>query len=265
MGTEYSSECYCGNSISDGAVLTSSGCFMACAGNQDNYCGGPNRLSFYKASSSISAAAAASDGTIKVSSTSGPSSLSITSTTAQPVTSSNVASTPSLPSATAPGIVQSNANFTYTACYIDCGPRTLAKLILANDLMTVETCLQACSEYNYVGLEYGRECWCDNVLLSSASLSADERECNMPCAGSSVEICGNGNRLSLYTHKSQVRPVAANFDILRIPIAASTVGFPSSIVVASGNSNKSSISTIRAYLATISTSRILLIFSPILR
>lgn len=254
MGTEYSSECYCGNSIGDGAVLTSSGCLMACAGNQDEYCGGPNRLSFYKASSS-SSAAAASDGTTKVSSTSGPS-LSITSTAAQQVTSSNVASIPPLPSTTAPSIVQSNANFTYTACYIDSGPRTLSKLILANDRMNVETCLQACSEYNYVGLEYGRECWCDNVLLSSASPSADERECNMPCAGSSLEICGNGNRLSLYTHKPQVRPVAANFAVLRIPIAATAVGFPSSIGVASSTSNTSSISSIRAYLATISPSRI---------
>lgn len=254
MGTEYSSECYCGNSISDGAVLTSNGCLMACAGNQDEYCGGPNRLSFYKASSS-SSAAAASDGTIKVSSTPGPSS-SITSTTAQPVTYSNLVSTPSLPSAAAPSIIQSNANFSYTACYIDSGPRTLSNLILANDRMTVETCLKACSEYNYVGLEYGRECWCDNVLLSSASLKADERECNMPCTGNYMEICGNGNRLSLYTHKSQVRPVAANFDILGIPIAATAVGFTSSIAVASDNSNKSSVSTIRAYLATISPSRI---------
>lgn len=252
MGTEYSSECYCGNSISDGAVLTSNGCLMACAGNQDEYCGGPNRLSFYKASSS-SSAAAASNETIQVSGTPGPSSLSITSTTVQPVTPSNLVSTPSLPSAAAPSIIQSNANFTYTACYIDSGPRTLSSLILANDRMTVETCLQACSEYNYVGLEYGRECWCDNVLLSSANLKADERECNMPCTGNSVEICGNGNRLSLYTHKSQVRPVAANFDITGIPIAATV---SSSIVVASDSSNKSSISTIRAYLATISPSRI---------
>lgn len=252
MGTEYSSECYCGNSISDGAVLTSSGCSMACSGNQDEYCGGPNRLSFYKATSS-SSAAAASDKTTKVSGTSGPSSLSITSTTAQLVTSSDLASIPSLPSTTAPSIVQSNANFTYTACYIDSGPRTLSQLILANDGMTVETCLQACSEYTYVGLEYGRECWCDNALPSSASHSADERECNMPCAGSSLEICGNGNRLSLYTHKSQVRPVAANLAALRIVTA---VKISSSILIASGNSNTSSISSIRAYFATSSPSGI---------
>ncbi len=78
----------------------------------------------------------------------------------------------------------------------------------------------------------------------------------MPCAGSSLGICGNGNRLSLYTRKSKVRPVAANFAVLRLPIASTTVGFSSSIVVAFGNSNKSSTSTIRAYLATTSTSRI---------
>nr|XP_019008257.1 uncharacterized protein I206_06812 [Kwoniella pini CBS 10737]OCF47038.1 hypothetical protein I206_06812 [Kwoniella pini CBS 10737] len=46
-GTEYSSECYCGNSFSNGggALQDSSAAFMACSGNLAEMCGGPSLLS----------------------------------------------------------------------------------------------------------------------------------------------------------------------------------------------------------------------------
>ncbi|WWC59704.1 uncharacterized protein I303_102266 [Kwoniella dejecticola CBS 10117] len=46
-GTEYSSECYCGNSFSNGggAMLDDSAAFMACSGNLAEMCGGPSLLS----------------------------------------------------------------------------------------------------------------------------------------------------------------------------------------------------------------------------
>ncbi|WVF69564.1 hypothetical protein IAT40_004342 [Kwoniella sp. CBS 6097] len=46
-GTEYSSECYCGNSFSNGggAIVDSSAAFMACSGNLAEMCGGPSILS----------------------------------------------------------------------------------------------------------------------------------------------------------------------------------------------------------------------------
>ncbi|OCF33820.1 hypothetical protein I316_04532 [Kwoniella heveanensis BCC8398] len=46
-GTEYSSECYCGNSFSNGggAIQDSSAAFMACSGNLAEMCGGPSILS----------------------------------------------------------------------------------------------------------------------------------------------------------------------------------------------------------------------------
>ena len=44
MGVEYSSECYCANSTSPGAVPASDGCTMTCGGNRSELCGGPNRL-----------------------------------------------------------------------------------------------------------------------------------------------------------------------------------------------------------------------------
>lgn len=46
MGVEYSSECYCANSLSAGAVLTTNGCTMTCSGNSTTLCGGPNRLRY---------------------------------------------------------------------------------------------------------------------------------------------------------------------------------------------------------------------------
>lgn len=48
-GTEYSAECWCGNSIeAGGAPASASDCNMLCSGNQSQYCGGPNRLNLYK-------------------------------------------------------------------------------------------------------------------------------------------------------------------------------------------------------------------------
>jgi hypothetical protein len=49
-GVEYSGECYCGNSASNGggpAPDGLTGCNMVCNGNSSEYCGGPNRLDVY--------------------------------------------------------------------------------------------------------------------------------------------------------------------------------------------------------------------------
>ncbi|KAK6903486.1 hypothetical protein I203_106989 [Kwoniella mangroviensis CBS 8507] len=46
-GTEYSAECYCGNSFSNGggAILSDDAAFMACSGDLAQMCGGPSVLS----------------------------------------------------------------------------------------------------------------------------------------------------------------------------------------------------------------------------
>lgn len=165
MGVEYSTECYCGNNIAAGSVSTGSGCSMTCGGNANEYCGGPNRLNIYQAGSSSSSSAFGS--TTKTSSTSSSSAVASSTNTsfaspslAHSITTikSSTSTSTITPSATAtgPAVVQGNANFTYTACYVDSGARTLSQLVLANDQITVEVCLQACSQYTYAGLEYGR-------------------------------------------------------------------------------------------------------------
>jgi len=48
-GTEYSSECYCGNAfvaaVGGGKLVDDSAAFMACSGNGAQKCGGPSILS----------------------------------------------------------------------------------------------------------------------------------------------------------------------------------------------------------------------------
>ena len=133
MGIEYASECYCGNALSAGSVLTASGCSMTCSGNSSEYCGGPNRLNFYTANSAKSLGS-----TTRVAAT--------TSSTISPV------STP-----TDPIIIPGDANFTYLGCYVEpANSRALSTLVLDKPQMTVEICLSACSQYIYAGLEYRR-------------------------------------------------------------------------------------------------------------
>ncbi|KAM0714477.1 hypothetical protein Q7P37_010264 [Cladosporium fusiforme] len=48
FGTEYSSECFCGNTIDPGASVALAGeCGMTCANNNLQFCGGSSRLSLY--------------------------------------------------------------------------------------------------------------------------------------------------------------------------------------------------------------------------
>lgn len=47
-GTEYSNECFCGNTIDNGATPASSGCDMACSGNHAETCGGAARINIYE-------------------------------------------------------------------------------------------------------------------------------------------------------------------------------------------------------------------------
>ncbi|KAG9237883.1 WSC domain-containing protein [Amylocarpus encephaloides] len=65
--------------------------------------------------------------------------------------------------------------------------------------MTVELCASLCtSSYTLFGLEYGEECWCANVF-GTGSVIAPELDCSFPCVGDAAEICGAGNRLSVYS------------------------------------------------------------------
>lgn len=103
FGTEYSNECYCGNTINveSGSGVSgknqTGGCTMVCAGDAEEYCGGSGRLSMYAlngtAVTTVTSATASSTSS-SGSATSSPSSssssfLSSTSTATTVVTSTS--------------------------------------------------------------------------------------------------------------------------------------------------------------------------------
>ncbi|KAI0119166.1 heme peroxidase [Daldinia grandis] len=89
------------------------------------------------------------------------------------------------------------------------GTRALGGAAFAYDNMTLEDCMNNCSDYIYWGTEYRREvCYCGNSLHSTSE-DAPLTDCNMVCGGDATEYCGDSNRIELYsTTASQPAPTA---------------------------------------------------------
>jgi hypothetical protein len=122
-----------------------------------------------------------------------------------------VASVSSLPS----GLARKQAaTYTFSGCYIDNsdGHRALPAATYADDHMTIASCAAFCSSFKYFGLEYARECYCDNTI-SPAATSVDGADCSFPCAGDASATCGAGDRLSVYENAAPVAgPAPAQLD-----------------------------------------------------
>lgn len=73
--------------------------------------------------------------------------------------------------------------------------------------MTTKMCAEKCWEYNYSGVEYGRECWCSNTLNYLGNTGAvpaknvTDSECKFLCPGDNKAYCGAGSKLSVYINK----------------------------------------------------------------
>ena len=90
-------------------------------------------------------------------------------------------------------------NYTYHGCYTDSVvERVLTGASQSGSDMTVHRCASMCARYTYFGTEYGTECFCGDILRNTAT-PVDEIECGMTCAGNMTQLCGNGNRLSVYS------------------------------------------------------------------
>ncbi|GIZ37716.1 hypothetical protein CKM354_000115300 [Cercospora kikuchii] len=194
-GVEYAGECFCDNQISNGGGPAPDGdaqCTMACNGNQDQICGGPNRLNVF------------SFNNTNVPTTTG-SATTATGTSGGGSTTSTTPATETTPSAKPTGGVNETAilPFKYAGCYTDTNAtgRSVANRQTDDPEMTVESCISVCSAkgYTVAGMQYARECYCDYFLRNSPSL-VDDDECNMPCAGNEDEDCGAGGRNSVYTN-----------------------------------------------------------------
>jgi len=88
--------------------------------------------------------------------------------------------------------------YTYAGCHTDSvGARVLTDNFLASTAMTVEMCATFCQGHSYFGTEYGVECYCGDAFANPTDL-VPESDCLFTCGGNSAELCGAGNRLSLY-------------------------------------------------------------------
>ncbi|KAH8883555.1 WSC-domain-containing protein [Thozetella sp. PMI_491] len=213
FGTEYGRECYCGNSLSAGSVnTTQSDCSMACSGNSAELCGAGSRLSLY----------------------------STIDYTPDPVTTTPVAR---------PTVGTSDESYTYYGCWTEAtGIRALSGAAYANDSLTLETCASFCSSFTYFGAEYGRECYCGNAL-NNGSIAAVEADCSFACGGNGTEVCGAGNRLSVYV-RNATSPNSPSSSTTSSPAAVSTLSTPTPASTLLTFSNVSTTATATVFAST---------------
>ncbi|KAK4225612.1 WSC domain-containing protein [Podospora fimiseda] len=100
------------------------------------------------------------------------------------------------PSAQDPGIA-TIPGFHWMGCYPDLVPnRNLHRKHSDSPSMTPLQCASLCPQSNYIGLEYGRECWCGPVLKYSYRTFL--RLCPKVCEGDTKYLCGGNKHLTLY-------------------------------------------------------------------
>jgi len=180
---EFGVECYCSNEIAmnpSGSLPTAitsapSPCNMACKANTAYICGGSNYLSLYMTS-----------GSARI-----PTTLSTTASDGTALT------------------------WTYGMCYREPAGGRAMSTQLNNPSNTPLGCMQAASSNSTLtvcALEYGGECWCNAGLPTRGSQIA-EGYCGsytsstgavvvsgMQCNGNSLQYCGAGNVLAVYTN-----------------------------------------------------------------
>lgn len=175
---------YCGDTINTGSVLATNqeDCSFVCPGDESEYCGAGNRLEMYSRGSAVA---------------------SSTSGTGTVVPTSVVSSSSTIPiSVSKPVQTGFPANWTYQGCYVDgTNGRILNHQLDDNQQLTQQSCVAACvaAGYTIAGMEYGIQCFCDNQIYNGGALAASQTDCNMACGGDSTEMCGAGNRMSLYS------------------------------------------------------------------
>ncbi|KAF9473277.1 WSC-domain-containing protein [Pholiota conissans] len=91
--------------------------------------------------------------------------------------------------------------WTSIGCYTDStSSRTIrtASYTSVNN-MTVASCQSYCATggYLYAGVEYARECYCDNTI-HSPGVPASPSGCNMPCTGDPSITCGGSDRIQIF-------------------------------------------------------------------
>ncbi len=141
---------------------------MLCNGNQNEYCGGSNRLDLYSV-----------NGT-------SPTSASSSAT----ATASGIPGPTSLPSGWVSG-----------GCWVDQVYGRILQYEQPDDpTMTVESCIDTCADSNYTvaGTEFGVQCFCGYEIINAGTRASNPGDCSQACGGNSAEFCGGGNRMNIY-------------------------------------------------------------------
>ncbi|KAK5663734.1 hypothetical protein OQA88_4165 [Cercophora sp. LCS_1] len=195
-GTQYHQECWCGNTITYPSSYTSEAldkCKYACTGDASESCGGDGTyLSLYADISKF-------DIPGFLESANSPPPTTTTTSSAPPSTSTTPPGPGSTLNPLMPDIVSDQ--WKYIGCHRDNvgGIRSINSKNTADDDMTLEFCADFCEGYNFFGTEYGRECFC-SWTLDTPALKVTESDCSMACASNSAQICGNGDRLTVYNN-----------------------------------------------------------------
>jgi len=87
----------------------------------------------------------------------------------------------------------------YVGCFVDQSDRDLDGPMRAEADMTIEKCRTWCADqnYEYAGLQYASQCFCDHDYGRYGRVN--DGECAMECSGAPAERCGNGWRNSVYS------------------------------------------------------------------
>ncbi|KAK3985703.1 hypothetical protein QBC44DRAFT_362053 [Cladorrhinum sp. PSN332] len=111
------------------------------------------------------------------------------------------------PEQSTPSVKASVGTFVHRACRTDQGgnSRALTGGSAQASNMTVESCLEQARGFRYVGVEYSTECFWGNEISSSSSVAAAD-QCNMPCGGNPLDICGGGNHINIYENATWTEP-----------------------------------------------------------
>ncbi|KAF7327563.1 hypothetical protein MKEN_00335300 [Mycena kentingensis (nom. inval.)] len=188
-GSEFADECYCGTTLNPNAATKPiKDCSMLCAGDSQELCGGPDRLSLFNYTGSDRPTGPLVGGG---GGGGGP-------VTVFPVTE--------LP-----------PPWAYIGCFVDnAHGRVLLNQQPDTTSQTIEHCVDMCDGLNFTiaATEFGVQCFCGNELIAGA-VPAGEADCNMGCGGNSTEACGGGSRMSVYS-------TSQNVTILPVPTPQTT-------------------------------------------
>ncbi|CAA7263497.1 unnamed protein product [Cyclocybe aegerita] len=99
------------------------------------------------------------------------------------------------------------AGWSYVGCFTDiASSRTLVGDVILEHNLTPATCTEFCQGtavepkgFNFAGLEFTSECYCDFNIQGTAT-QVEDAECNFPCAGDETLDCGGSGRVSVFTN-----------------------------------------------------------------